>query len=83
MSSVSMEKIKELRAKTDAPMMDCKKALEAEGNDISKAIEWLRKKGITAAAARSNKIAAEGVIGACNTDTIGLIAEVKLSSQSN
>ncbi|MBU0722169.1 translation elongation factor Ts [Patescibacteria group bacterium] len=57
-----MENIKILRGKTGAGMVDCKKALDESGNDINKAIEILRKKGIAKAAQRSDREAAEGVI---------------------
>lgn len=57
-----MEKIKELRKKTGAGIVDCKKALEEAGGNIDKAIEVLRKKGITKAAKRSDREAGEGII---------------------
>ena len=63
MSNISAKLVKELRDKTGAGMMDCKKALsETEGN-IDKAIEWLRKKGIASAEKKSGRVAAEGSIG--------------------
>lgn len=57
-----MEQIKELRERTGAGMIDCKKALDESGGDLEKAIEILRKKGITKAAKRSEREASEGVI---------------------
>lgn len=57
-----MEQIKELRERTGAGMVDCKKALDESGGDLEKAIEILRKKGITKAAKRSEREASEGVI---------------------
>jgi elongation factor Ts len=57
-----MEKIKELRNKTGAGIADCKKALDESGNDIEKAVEILRKKGIAKAAKRGGREACEGVI---------------------
>ena len=54
--------VKELRGKTDAPMMDCKKALEESGGDIDKAIDWLRKRGVTKAAKKSDRETTEGRI---------------------
>ncbi len=57
-----MEQIKELRERTGAGMVDCKKALDEAGGDIDKAIEILRKKGIAKAAKRSERDAAEGII---------------------
>lgn len=58
--SSNADKIKELRNRTQAGFMDCKKALEESGNDIEKAISWLREKGISKAAKKANAIAAEG-----------------------
>jgi len=56
-----IELIKELRDRTGAGMMDCKKALEATGSDVEKAIDWLREKGIAKAQAKASRIAAEGL----------------------
>ena len=56
-----IELIKELRDRTGAGMMDCKKALEACNSDVEKAIDWLREKGIAKAQAKSSRIAAEGL----------------------
>lgn len=64
-SNISAALIKELREQTGAPMMECKKALsdkEVNGN-ISKAIDWLRAKGIAKATSTTNRISAEGLIG--------------------
>jgi len=54
--------IKELRERTGAGMLDCKKALQENGGDIEKAIDWLREKGIAKAAKKSGRIAAEGLV---------------------
>ena len=56
-----IELIKELRDRTGAGMMDCKKALVATNEDVEKAIDWLREKGITKAQAKASRIAAEGL----------------------
>jgi elongation factor Ts len=56
--------VKELRTKTGAGMMDCKKALAASDGDFEKAIDFLRKKGLSAATKRSSKAAKEGTIAA-------------------
>lgn len=56
-----IELIKELRDRTGAGMMDCKRALEANDSDVEKAIDWLREKGIAKAQAKSSRIAAEGL----------------------
>ncbi len=58
---ISASLIKDLREKTGAGMLDCKKALEENGGDIDKAIDWLREKGISKAAKKADRIAAEGV----------------------
>ena len=63
MGNITAKLVKDLRDKTGAGMMDCKKALnETEGN-IEKALEWLRKKGIASAEKKSGRVAAEGSIG--------------------
>lgn len=59
---ITADKVKELRAKTGAGMMDCKEALAASDCDFEKAIEYLRKKGMSAATKRSSKAAKEGTI---------------------
>ena len=53
--------VKELREKTGAGMLDCKKALEATNADLNAAADWLREKGISKAAKKADRIAAEGV----------------------
>ena len=59
--AISAKLVKELRDKTGAGMMDCKKALEAVEGDIEKAFDWLREKGIAKAAKKADRIAAEGL----------------------
>ena len=56
--------LKKLREMTNVGMMDCKKALTASDGDMDKAVEWLREKGLAAAAKKSGRIAAEGVVNA-------------------
>ncbi len=63
MSAIQAKTVKELRDKTGAGMMDCKKALVESKGDMTKAIEWLRQKGIASAEKKSGRIAAEGSIG--------------------
>jgi len=60
--AISAQMVKELREKTGAGMMDCKKALQETGGDMEKAIEYLREKGIAKAAKKADRIAAEGVV---------------------
>lgn len=70
--------VKELRERTGAGMMDCKKVLTETNGDMDKAIELLREKGLAAAAKKAGRIAAEGLIGTYvnNDSTVGAIAEV-------
>ena len=68
--------VKELREKTGAGMMDCKKALEACEGDMDKAIDWLREKGIAKAAKKESRIAAEGLTEAVGDDNNAIIFEV-------
>lgn len=62
MTAISTELVKQLRDKTGAGMMDCKRALEETGGDMEKAIEYLRKKGAATAAKRADKTANQGVV---------------------
>ncbi|HHT26819.1 MAG TPA: translation elongation factor Ts [Firmicutes bacterium] len=62
MADISMDKIKELRERTQAGFMDCKKALQENDGDIEKAITYLREKGLAAAAKKAGRVASEGVI---------------------
>lgn len=71
-----IELIKELRDRTGAGMMDCKKALEANNSDVDKAIDWLREKGIAKAQAKSSRIAAEGLAGVKVEGEKAIILEV-------
>lgn len=60
MSSAQIELIKQLRDRTGAGLMDCKKAIVASNNDVEKAIVWLREKGLSKVAKKANRVAAEG-----------------------
>ena len=62
MAAITSAMVKELRERTSAGMMDCKKALMASDGDMEKAIEWLREKGLSQAAKKASRIAAEGVV---------------------
>ena len=62
--AISASVVKELRERTGAGMMDCKKALTATNGDMQKAIDWLREKGIAKAAKKSGRVAAEGAVAA-------------------
>ena len=63
MAEVTAALVKDLRDKSGAGMMDCKRALVEADGDIEAAIDWLRKKGLAAAAKKSGRIAAEGLVG--------------------
>lgn len=74
--AVTAAMVKELREKTGAGMMDCKKALNESNGDIDAAIDWLRKKGIAKADKKSSRIAAEGLVAAATSGTKGVVVEV-------
>lgn len=62
--SISANAVRELREKTGAGMMDCKKALEENSGDFDKAVDWLRAKGLSKAAKKAGRVAAEGIVTA-------------------
>ncbi len=76
MTEISSQLVKTLREKTGAGMMDCKKALEAVMGDLEEAVDWLRKKGLSAAAKKSGRVASEGLIGIVTNETAGVLLEV-------
>lgn len=76
MSKLSTADIKELRVKTGAGMMDCKKALVEAAGNMQEAIDWLRKKGLSAAAKKSGRIAAEGLVAISANDNQAVIIEL-------
>jgi elongation factor Ts len=76
MANITAALVKELREKTGAGMMDCKKALTETGGDLEEAVDWLRKAGLSAAAKKSGRVAAEGLVGAAVKDTVGALVEV-------
>lgn len=73
---ITASQVKELREKTGAGMMDCKKALTETDGDIAKAIDWLREKGISKAAKKSGRIAAEGLSRVAVEGNTGVVFEV-------
>ena len=73
---ISASLVKELREKTGAGMLDCKKALEENNGDLNASIDWLREKGISKAAKKADRIAAEGVAAILTNDTKAVIIEV-------
>jgi elongation factor Ts len=68
--------VKELRDKTGAGMMDCKQALNESSGDLEAAVDWLRKKGLSKAAKKAGRVAAEGLIGVVVSGTKGAMVEV-------
>ncbi len=74
--AVTASMVKELREKSGAGMMDCKKALNETDGDVDAAVDWLRKKGLAAAAKKSGRVAAEGLIGAVTEGVRGALVEV-------
>lgn len=74
--SISASLVKELREKTGAGMMDCKAALTEVKGDIEAAIDWLRKKGLSKAAKKAGRVAAEGLVGVVATGKSGAVVEV-------
>jgi elongation factor Ts len=76
MAEITAALVKDLREKTGAGMMDCKKALTENGGDLEAAIDWLRKKGLSAAAKKSGRVAAEGLIGIASAKNKAAMVEV-------
>jgi elongation factor Ts len=78
MAEISAKLVKELRDKTGAGMMDCKKALKESDGDIPKATEWLRQKGLASADKKSGRVAAEGLVGSYihTGGRVGVLVEV-------
>ena len=74
--AISASDVKDLREKTGAGMMDCKKALAECNGDMEAAVDWLRKKGLSAAAKKSDRVAAEGTVAVNNQGTEGVLLEV-------
>jgi len=78
MAEISAKLVKQLRDKTGAGMMDCKKALGETEGDVEKAMEWLRQKGITSAEKKAGKIASEGLVGSYihTGGRVGVLVEI-------
>ena len=76
MAEITASLVKELRDKTGAGMMDCKKALVETGGDLEEAVDFLRKNGLAAAAKKSGRVASEGLVGVATKDGIGALVEV-------
>ncbi|GBQ75122.1 translation elongation factor Ts [Acetobacter malorum] len=76
MAAITAALVKELREKTGAGMMDCKKALNESNGEIEGAIDWLRTKGLAAAAKKSGRVAAEGLVAVASEDKKAAMVEV-------
>src|SRR5436190_18379007 len=76
MAEITASLVKELREKTGAGMMDCKKALNEVAGDLEKAVDWLRTKGLSAASKKAGRVAAEGLVGVAANGTKGAVVEV-------
>lgn len=74
--SITAAMVSELRKKTGAGMMDCKKALTETGGNMDEAVDFLRKKGLAAAAKKSGRVAAEGAVTAVSEGCVGAVLEV-------
>src|ERR1700756_1034289 len=76
MANITAQMVKELRESTGAGMMDCKAALSETNGDMTAAQDWLRKKGLSKAAKKAGRVAAEGLIGVQVAGTKGVVVEV-------
>ena len=80
---ISAKVVMELRAQTGAGMMDCKKALKETNGDMEKAVDFLREKGLAAAAKKASRIAAEGLVGSCLCEKCGAAALVEINCETD
>ncbi|MEC9266292.1 MAG: translation elongation factor Ts [Pseudomonadota bacterium] len=76
MGQISASMVKDLREKTGAGMMDCKKALAETDGDMEAAVDWLRKKGLAAAAKKSGRVASDGLVAVVTEGTSGAAVEI-------
>jgi elongation factor Ts len=76
MAEITAGLVKELREKTGAGMMDCKRALSETAGDLESAVDWLRKKGLSAAAKKAGRVAAEGLVGIAAEGRAAALVEV-------
>jgi len=76
MPEITANMVKDLREKTGAGMMDCKKALAETGGEMEAAIDWLRKKGLSAAAKKAGRVAAEGLVAVASSGRRAAVVEV-------
>ncbi len=83
MAEISAKVVMELRGRTGAGMMDCKKALAATNGDMEKAIDFLREKGLASAAKKQSRIASEGIVGSYICDKCGCGALVEVNCETD
>lgn len=76
MAEITAAMVRDLREKTGAGMMDCKKALVEAGGDMEAAVDWLRKKGLSAAAKKSGRVAAEGLVAVASAPRRAAMVEI-------
>jgi elongation factor Ts len=76
MAEITAALVKDLREKTGAGMMDCKRALNETAGDLEQAVDWLRKKGLAAAAKKAGRVAAEGLVGVQTQGPVGAAVEI-------
>jgi len=81
MAEITAKLVKDLRERTGAGMMDCKKALTESDGDIEAAVDWLRTKGLAAAAKKAGRLAAEGLVGVATAGKVG--AAVELNAETD
>lgn len=83
MAEITAALVKELRERTGAGMMDCKKALTETGGDLNAAIDWLRTKGLSKAAKKSDRVASEGLVGVAVSSDGKTGAAIELNSETD
>jgi elongation factor Ts len=76
MAEITAQMVKDLRERSGAGMMDCKKALNETTGDLEAAVDWLRKKGLAAAAKKAGRVASEGLVATCLHGKVGAVAEI-------
>src|ERR1700751_3698981 len=76
MAQITAQMVKDLREMTGAGMMDCKAALGETSGNVDAAVDWLRKKGLSKAAKKADRVAAEGLVGLAVKGTQGVVVEV-------
>ena len=76
MAQITAQMVKDLREMTGAGMMDCKSALNETSGNVESAVDWLRKKGLSKAAKKADRVAAEGLVGVAIKGTKGVLVEV-------